>query len=56
MFSLYFVYVYFSYSRFGSEGWIWVLIVSVPDLCMLFTVLSLEKMTQSVRSGDTPLD
>ena len=24
-------------SRFGFEGWIWVLIVSVPDLCILFT-------------------
>ena len=24
-------------SRFGFEGWIWVLIASVPDLCILFT-------------------
>ena len=22
---------------FGFEGWIWVLIASVPDLCILFT-------------------
>ena len=22
-------------SRFGFEGWIWVLIASVPDLCIL---------------------
>ena len=26
-----------SYFLFGFEGWIWVLIVSVPDLCILFT-------------------
>ena len=24
-------------SRFGFEGWIWVQIDSVPDLCILFT-------------------
>ena len=24
-------------SRFGFECWIWVLITSVPDLCILFT-------------------
>ena len=24
-------------SRFGFEGWIWVLIASVPDICILFT-------------------
>ena len=24
-------------SRFGFEGWIWVLIASVPGLCILFT-------------------
>ena len=23
-------------SRFGFEGWIWVLIASVPDLCIFF--------------------
>ena len=23
-------------SRFGFEGWIWVLIASVPDLCISF--------------------
>ena len=22
---------------FGFEGWIWILIASVPDLCILFT-------------------
>ena len=27
-------------SRFGFEGWIWVLIVSVPDLCICFTLIS----------------
>ena len=26
-------------SRFGFESWIWVLIASVPDLCILFTFL-----------------
>ena len=31
MFSLYFVILVIS--RFGFEGWIWVLIASVPDLC-----------------------
>ena len=25
-------------SRFGFESWIWVLIASVPDLCILFTL------------------
>ena len=23
---------------FGFEGWIWVLVASVPDLCIMFTV------------------
>ena len=27
------------FSRIGFEGWIWVLIASVPDLCILFTCL-----------------
>ena len=26
-------------SRFGFEGSLWVLITSVPDLCMLFTCI-----------------
>ena len=30
-------------SRFGFEGWIWVLITSVPDLCILFTFLFTHK-------------
>ena len=25
------------FTRFGFEGWIWVLIASVPGLCILFT-------------------
>ena len=29
----------FSYFLFGFEGWIWVLIASVPDHCILFTFL-----------------
>ena len=28
---------YFRYFRFGFEGWIWVLIASDPDLCILLT-------------------
>ena len=28
-----------SISRFGFEGWIWVQIASVPDLCIHFTFL-----------------
>ena len=34
MFSLYILVI----SRFGFEGWIWVLIASVPGLCILFTL------------------
>ena len=30
-------------SRFGFEGWIWVLIASVPDLCILFTFFEKKK-------------
>ena len=26
-------------SRFGFEGWIWVLIAPVPGLCILFTFI-----------------
>ena len=26
-------------SRFGFEGWIWIPIASVPDLCILFTFI-----------------
>ena len=26
-------------SRFGFEGWIWVLIASVPDMCIRFSLL-----------------
>ena len=38
MFSLYFQpFVILISSRVGFEGWIGVLIASVPDLCMLFT-------------------
>ena len=36
MFSLYFDYLHYVISRFGFEGWIWVLIASVPDLNILF--------------------
>ena len=35
MFSLYFVVI----SRFGFEGWIWVQIAEVPDLCIRFTFI-----------------
>ena len=36
VFSLYFDYLYISYLPF----WIWVLIASIPDLCILFTLQS----------------
>ena len=26
-------------SRFGFEGWVWVMIASVPDLCIPFTFI-----------------
>ena len=32
------VFVILVISRFGYEGWIWVLIASFPDLCILFTL------------------
>ena len=28
-----------SYLPFGFWGWLWVLIASVPDLCILFTLI-----------------
>ena len=38
MFSLYFdFFVILVISCFGFEGWSWVLIASVPDLCIFFT-------------------
>ena len=30
-------------SRFSFEGWIWVLVASVPDLCILFTFMEIYK-------------
>ena len=44
MFSLYFdywVFVILVVFHFGFGGWIWDLIASVPDLCILFTVRSI---------------
>ena len=42
MFSLCFwLFVALVISRFGFEGWIWVLIASVPGLCILFTFIIL---------------
>ena len=38
MFSLYFDFVILVISRFGFEVWIQVLIASVPDLCIPFTL------------------
>ena len=46
MFFLYFDYLHFKlFPVFGFEGRIWVLIASVPDLCILFstTVGSLKQ-------------
>ena len=44
MFSLNFYYlllfVILVISRFGLEGWNWILAASVPDLCILFTVFA----------------
>ena len=37
MLSVFIVFVILVISCFSFEGWIWVLIASVPDLCMLFT-------------------
>ena len=39
MFSLYFDYLFLVISRFGYESWIWVLIASVPDLCIDFAFI-----------------
>ena len=33
-----FSYVILVNSRFGFEDWIWVLVASVPDHCILFTL------------------
>ena len=37
-FLLYFDYILVIF-RFGFEGWIWVLIASVPDLCIRLTFI-----------------
>ena len=47
MFSLYFVILVIS--RFGFEDWIWVLIASVPGLCISFYFCS-EIYTKCMRS------
>ena len=36
MFSLYFDILILVIAHFGLEGWIWLLIASVPGLCMFF--------------------
>ena len=33
-------FVILVFSRFGFEGWIWVLIASAPGLCILFTFIN----------------
>ena len=35
--TIFLLFVILAISRFGFEGWSWVLIASVPDLCILFT-------------------
>ena len=40
MLSLYCLFVILIISRFRFEGWIWVLIASVPDLCILFYLVN----------------
>ena len=42
MFSLYLLAI----SRFGFEGWSWVLIASIPELCKLFTSYILSDFSQ----------
>ena len=34
-----FLCIFLVISRFGFEGWIWVLIAEVPDLCIRFTFI-----------------
>ena len=46
MFSFVFcLFVILVFSRFGFEDWIWVLIASVPGLCILFTFSIFRSMT-----------
>ena len=33
----------FVISRFGIEGWVWVLIASVPDLCIFLTFATVRE-------------
>ena len=41
MFSfVFYLFVILVISRFDFEGWIWVLIASVPDFCILFTFIN----------------
>ena len=42
------IYVIF---RFGFEGWIWVLIASVPDLCIRFTFKSKRHTKPGIHKG-----
>ena len=45
MFSLFFflLFVIFVISRFGIEGWVWVLIASVPDLCIFLAFATVRE-------------
>ena len=36
---VFWLFVILVMTRFGFEGWIWVLIASVVDLCIRFTVI-----------------
>ena len=38
-FFFFLLFVILVISRRGFEGWIWVLIASVPDLCILLVIL-----------------
>ena len=33
------LFVILVFSQFGTEGWIWVLLASVPDRCILLSIL-----------------
>ena len=36
-------------SRLGFEGWIWILIATVPDICILFYTCDVTAPTSSTR-------
>ena len=53
MFSLYFDFLILVISHFCFEGWIWVPIASVPDLCMLVYFWTVEYLPIIALPGNT---